>query len=109
MSLTESLTRSLPCVVTPPPIQAANGLAGPYQGMSGTLLRNLPAAAWYFGSNEYIKVLKCLNEGRGPLSMRRAIERGGGLERGRLRGEGPCPPPHDSSAPTNEGGDWVRI
>ena len=34
---------------------AANGALAPFQGLSATWLRNIPAASFYFGSNEYIK------------------------------------------------------
>lgn len=45
-SMADALRRSI----------ALNGVLGPYQGFSATLLRNLPAAGLYFGTFETLKL-----------------------------------------------------
>jgi len=43
-----------------------NGVRGPYQGLSATLMRNLPAAALYFGTFENTKLYFARQSGTAP-------------------------------------------
>ena len=43
-----------------------NGAFGPFQGLGATVLRNVPSAALFFGSNEIFKAELCRRAGRAP-------------------------------------------